>query len=595
MTKFLSTSKTQAALTVMLIVLTTLLAACGDSTTTTAPATTAAAGSATTAAAGATTAAAGAATTAAAGAATTAPAASGPAVKMTVFAPQGPDYDLATNAYAKLLSQKFNIQFTWQTTTFDGAPAKEKRQISLASGDYPDLYLLIPWVDQFTQADLLKYSKQGVIIPLNDLIKQYGPNIQKALDSNPDYKAMATAPDGKIYGMPQWVDCFHCSYQDKLWMNSDWLKKLGLKQPTTTAEMKDVLTAFKTKDPNGNGKADEVPLSADVRDVLIPYFMNAFIYDPQGTSGNNDSTLVLNNGKVDIQANKDGWKQGLAYIKSLYDAGLIDQGAFSQNPDALKKLGDNPGTVILGAATVLHPGIFFTLGAPDGHDKNYDAVPPIKGPSGAQYTGYNFPSAPGATFVLTNKASKDAQIAAIKMLDYMFTTEGEINGMFGVDERTVVKPGPNDKALEQGVTPLYKTVTRPNGVAPYNSDFGAALAQYNNTKEFRAAQAVPEDIYSPEGYERRLYQATQLYAGKEDKAQVYPYWGVWIDPSLGSEMATLQTNINNYVDQNALQFITGSKSLDKDWDAYVKGLDGLGLSRYLQIQQDAFDKSSYKK
>jgi putative aldouronate transport system substrate-binding protein len=589
MTTLLSKRKPQAALMVLLIVLSTLLAACGDSTATTAPqATTAAA----TTAAGAATTAAGAATTAAATTAAAAP--SGNPVKINVFAPQGPDYDLSTNAYMKLLEQKFNIQFTFQTTTWDGAPAKEKRQISLASGDYPDLYWLIPWVDQFTQADLLKYSQQGVVIPLNDLIKQYGPNIQKALDAHPDYKAMATAPDGKIYGIPQWVDCFHCSYQDKLWMNSDWLKKLGLQQPKTTADMLNVLTAFKTKDPNGNGKADEVPLSADVRDVLIPYFMNAFIYDPQGTSGNNNSTLVLNNGKVELQAVKDGWKQGLAYIKSLYDAGVIDQGAFTQNPDALKKIGDNAGAVILGSATVLHPGIFFTLGAPDGHDKQYDAVPPLTGPSGANFTGYNFPSAPGATFVLTNKASQDVQIAAIKMLDYMFTQEGEIKGIFGVDDRTVVAPAAGDKALEDGVTPLYKTVTRPQGVAPYNSDIGA-LAQYNNTKEFRAAQVVPDDIYSPAGYERRLYQATQLYAGHEDKAQIYPYWGVWIDPSLGSEMATLQTNINNYVDQSALQFITGVKSLDKDWDAYLKGLDGLGLPRYLQIQQEAYDKSSYKK
>ena len=37
--------------------------------------------------------------------------------------------------------------FSSQTTTYDGGPAKEKRQISLASGDYPDLYMLIPWVD----------------------------------------------------------------------------------------------------------------------------------------------------------------------------------------------------------------------------------------------------------------------------------------------------------------------------------------------------------------------------------------------------------------------------------------------------------------
>ena len=592
MTTFLSRRKPQAALMVLLIVLSTLLAACGDSTATTAPQATTAA--ATTAAGSATTAAGGAATTAAGAATTAAAAPSGPAVKINVFAPQGPDYDLATNAYMKLLEQKFNIQFTFQTTTWDGAPAKEKRQISLASGDYPDLYWLIPWVDQFTQADLLKYGQQGVIIPLNDLIKQYAPNVQKALDTIPDYKAMATAPDGKIYGMPQWVDCFHCTYQDKLWMNSTWLKKLGLQQPKTTADMLNVLTAFKTKDPNGNGKADEVPLSADVRDVLIPYFMNAFIYDPQGTSGNNDSTLVLNNGKVDIQANKDGWKQGLAYIKSLYDAGVIDKGAFTQNPDALKQIGDNAGAVILGSATVLHPGIFFTLGSPDGHDKQYDAVPPLTGPNGANYTGYNFPSAPGATFVLTNKASKDAQIAAIKMLDYMFTQEGEIKGIFGVDDRTVVTPSAGDKALEAGVTPLYKGVTRPQGVAPYNSDIGA-LAQYNNTKEFRAAQVVPDDIYSPEGYERRLYQATQQYEKYSNKAMNFPSWGVWVDPSLGSEMATLQTNIQSYISQNSLQFITGSKSLDKDWDAYVKGLEGVGLSRYLQVWQDAYDKSSYKK
>src|SRR5215207_1917241 len=64
-------------------------------------------------------------------------------VKITVFAPQGEDVDLATNSLTKELEQKFNIQFEWQTTTYDGASAKEKRQISLASGDFPDLYLLI--------------------------------------------------------------------------------------------------------------------------------------------------------------------------------------------------------------------------------------------------------------------------------------------------------------------------------------------------------------------------------------------------------------------------------------------------------------------
>src|SRR5204863_6360066 len=116
-------------------------------------------------------------------------------VIIDTFTPADQNTNLDTNQVTKIMSDKFKIQFRWQTTTYDGGPAKEKRQIALASGDYPDLYLLIPWVDQFSQADLLKFSKQGVVLPLNDLIKQYGPNIQKALDANPDYKAMATATD----------------------------------------------------------------------------------------------------------------------------------------------------------------------------------------------------------------------------------------------------------------------------------------------------------------------------------------------------------------------------------------------------------------
>ena len=50
----------------------------------------------------------------------------------------------------------------------------------------------------------------------------------------------------------------------------------------------------------------------------------------------------------------------------------------------------------------------------------------------------------------------------------------------------------------------------------------------------------------------------------------------------------MQTNIKEYIDQNALQFVTGAKSLDKDWDAYVKGLDALGLKDYLGIMQASY-------
>ncbi len=513
-----------------------------------------------------------------------APAASGPAVKITVFAPQGTNGTLADNTFTKEAAQKFNIQFDWQTTTYDGASAKEKRQISLASGDYPDLYLLVPWVDQFSQTDLLKFAQQGVVLPLNDLIDQYAPNIKAAMAKYPTFKALATAPDGKIYGVPQFVECYHCSMTNKLWINSAWLKKLNLQMPKTTADFKAVLEAFKTKDPNGNGKADEVPLSGSAAypdTNPIPFLMNGFIYDDAKTY------LLLNNGKVDIAANKPEWKEGLAYAKTLYDAKLLDPGAFTQNADAYSQLGNTAGGELIGVGAGLHPAIFIANGTP--YAKDYDAVPPLTGPH-ASYATYGFSSSPGATFVLTNKASKEAQIAAIKLVDYFFTTDGQIRAHFGEEGKDWRKPKPGDKAVEDGVTPTLAQIPLPTGETPHNTAWGA-MAQYFQPKAFRDSWVQATDIYSPDGYERKLQEATHLYDGKQPKA-VFPHWAIWIDPAIADEAATLRTNITTYVEQNALQFVTGSKDLNKDWDAYVAGLDQNNLKRYLEIMQQSYDKSA---
>ena len=54
----------------------------------------------------------------------------------------------------------------------------------------------------------------------------------------------------------------------------------------------------------------------------------------------------------------------------------------------------------------------------------------------------------------------------------------------------------------------------------------------------------------------------------------------------------LQTNLKNYIDRSALQFVTGDLDLNKDWDNYVKGVKALKLDRYLQILQQSYDSSS---
>ncbi|MBB6672933.1 extracellular solute-binding protein [Cohnella nanjingensis] len=509
-------------------------------------------------------------------------------VNIKMFAVQEPNIDLATNKYTQFAEKKFNIKFNFETVTSDGA--KEKRQISLASGDYPDAYMLTAYIDQFSQADLLKYGKQGVLIPLNDLIDQYAPNIKAALDSNADFKALSVSPDGNIYGLPSYTQCFHCSYPNKMWINTKWLTDLKLDMPKTTEDFKKVLEAFKNEDPNHNGAKDEVPLSGSIEDYgvrVIPFLMNAFVYD------DDRNHLLMKDGKVSSAATTEQWKQGLAYIKSLYDEGLIDPGAFTQNSEAFKKIGENGSAQILGAGAGMHPAIFVNIDVGNKNSKDYNPVPPLTGPGGIALATHDGGGvSPGAKFAITNKASKDAQIALIKFVDYMYTPEGQTNaasGMEGIDWR---KPKEGEVALGEGVTPQFASIPAVEGEAPRNAGW-SGMGHFYQPKEYRDSFVQGTDIYDSANYERRLYQATLLYQGHEPQ-ELFPLWAIWLDPSETDEASLLQTNIRTYIDENALQFITGHKNLDKDWDGYLKGLKDLKLDRYLEILQKAYDGSTFK-
>ncbi|WP_433438238.1 hypothetical protein [Nonomuraea sp. CA-141351] len=145
-------------------------------------------------------------------------------------------------------------------------------------------------------------------------------------------------------------------------------------------------------------------------------------------------------------------------------------------------------------------------------------------------------------------------------------------------------------ALDKNLKPLYEVIPADPDAPPPNAAWGA-LTQYNSRREFRDAQVQPTDIYDPAGFERRLFEATKLYEGKEPEDQIFPYWNLWLGTDVAGEAATLQTNIQNYVAQSSLEFVTGKKNVDsdEDWASYLEGLNGLGLQRYLQIQQQAYD------
>src|SRR5690625_6419116 len=80
------------------------------------------------------------------------------------------------NEYADMT----NIDMEWNQVAVDGLA--EKRNLTLASEDLPDLF----YGAYIPNSDLYKYGKQGVFIPLNDLIDDYAPNIKAYLNKISD-------------------------------------------------------------------------------------------------------------------------------------------------------------------------------------------------------------------------------------------------------------------------------------------------------------------------------------------------------------------------------------------------------------------------
>ena len=142
-----------------------------------------------------------------------------------------------------------------------------------------------------------------------------------------------------------------------------------------------MLIAFKTKDPNGNGKQDEIPLSGNIswHGSLADYFMNPFVYYQTVSS---PSGFYIENDVIKAPFVEDGWKEGLKYLNKLYAQDLIDPQAFTNTDEQARALGENPDIAILGVMPSGHEGIFDEIYGASNRWKEYVPIPPLEGPTG---------------------------------------------------------------------------------------------------------------------------------------------------------------------------------------------------------------------
>ena len=137
----------------------------------------------------------------------------------------------------KRMEKQTNVHIDW--TCFVSDQFSDKKNLALAQfGNLPDGLFNAGMSDY----DLLRYAKQGIIIPVENLIDKYMPNLQAVFEKYPEYRTMCTAPDGHIYSFP-WIEQLGAGKEaiqaigDIPYINKKWLDYLGLEVPTTTDEL----------------------------------------------------------------------------------------------------------------------------------------------------------------------------------------------------------------------------------------------------------------------------------------------------------------------------------------------------------------------
>lgn len=493
--------------------------------------------------------------------------------------------DYATNGFVKWFEEQTNVHIEWQTTPNEVSQLKEKINLILASGDLPDVFFGLS-EGITTQIETLYGAEQQVFLPLDEYIEKDSVYFKKFIEEYPSVESDIRAINGKIYGLPSFGECYHCTMQGKLWINKPWLDKLGLAIPTTTDELYNVLKAFKTKDPNGNGKDDEIPMTGSKESWNtdpVDTLMNSFITD---AGMYQDIRRFVRDGKIMSTISQPEYRDGLKYIKKLQDEGLLYQNSIIQTEAQMKQQVTSDPEIVgffASGASVIQ------IDADKQNERYRHFVPisPLVGPAGLKHTFY-FPTGPSINEFVITKECENPEIA-FKWADLMYNWEINKSRTFGIEGTGWVKAKDGEVGLD-GKPALFRSLKQFTS-EPQNDGLMQSGIEWETAK-IRLGQATDPNVdpYGKDGVEKLLYDATknlyEPFINKTDK--ILPILRFTADEQ--NSISTIEVELKKYIEESRAAFLFGKKSLDTNWDEYLSQLEKIGLSKDLAMYQKAYDR-----
>lgn len=475
------------------------------------------------------------------------------------------------NWVQKRLEEQFNVQI--ENTKINTWDANEV-SIMIASGELPDTF-------SFTTGGMtpkeLYYQGLTRSIP-REMIEKYAPNYAKMLNetNNGIGWKMTQSPDNEnehiaLIGLQSHA-------QSLLWaptLRLDWMEKLGLDIPEdiqpigdedgferiyfshhsyTLDELEEILTAFVTQDPDGNGQDDTYGIlpandSMNWATTLL------------GSYGVAASYNLEVDGKVQDTMISEPYKQFLSRMVDWYKKGLIDP-EWTTLPEKTTWEKYQTGKVgyVIAQKTYLAQEAWTKGRAPqnildaDPNAKLLALLPETgdEGQSGQQ--AFTPVTALQDTMQISKNVTDEQLARYLQIYDFMtFNPEG-VWTTYGI-------PGEHsDYVGEEGKSTLvvrdeYPLEEKEMGFWAYNHRSYPGVRYYWLTAE-------------------KTLELNDMFFGKPENIEKYfirPYkWDLFDETGLSDLEAIYNANLQTIENEFRMNVISGAVDLESEWDAYVE-------------------------
>ncbi len=424
--------------------------------------------------------------------------------------------------------------------------------------------------------------EDGIIMDVSDLIPIYMPNFCKYLDSMPEIRTMFGLPDGSYGYFPFIRDPSVSLVNAGLIIREDLLAETGLEKPTTIDELHEVLLALKEK--------TNVKYPMLISDTT----QSRSIFSSQGRILTGAWDIILDyfrdNGTVKYGPYELAYRDMLETLSAWYQEGLLeteftainsstllesgifggDWAVFTQNIGPMEKMTSegkkiNPAFAVGGVAPLtLEKG---------GTNRMLSAMASLE------------ELANGIYGLAISSSCDPAKIPALlAFIDYGYSDEG--SRLYSIGEEGTCWTRDENGNLQ--FTDLM--INNPAGVA--KTDYWYRYCRGNDGGPFVLKSKEFANLYWSLPMQQN---ATELWTSQMD-AYVQNPWqlkGV-LAPEVSTSIAEKQVDIDTYVHEMFVKFLTGKESLDQ-FDKYREQLEKMGIKEILAAYQEAENSAEVSK